>query len=519
MAAQPAAGPNVIPVPDPNLNYVFVQGNNPVPQWINMNNSIHQSLVWIGFNIPGQRNAIMTDAFTTFEEARLLTVKDIASMATTFAARTQINGRIIFGTRRTKLLKAFIHWINDFYRVSQTPTIVPLTGAMFISQLNRALSREEVRDNLKNQTSSTSDAASPGPLKNEREWKQWEEKFTNYCASHIGAFGIPLSYVIREHDDPADDPITNHPDFVSRTVARAPLDGEYYFADRLTVFKMIISFTTGQPSGDWVKDTLRYNDGRRSMNALRAHFAGEGNATRNISTADRLQESLHYKGERAMAFETFLTNCQKMFNIYETEGEPMNEETKVRFLFKRVQHDKLQSAIEALKAQQTAGTDITYTMAANHLSSAVAALPEYISRNRTVAGVTASGDGDKGKEGSSAIYNPDGSINTGFIPNWRGLSAADRAIVQTERKRLGLSSNGKGNSPKGNNSSAAGANRLKQLEVQNKKYKRQIKSMKRGKSTRTNNDDNTSDNDDDDETDAGDQFGGKNARRKKKQKK
>ena len=67
MAAQPAAGPNVIPVPDPNLNYVFVQGNNPVPQWINMNNSIHQSLAWIGFNIPGQRIAIMTDAFTTFE--------------------------------------------------------------------------------------------------------------------------------------------------------------------------------------------------------------------------------------------------------------------------------------------------------------------------------------------------------------------------------------------------------------------------------------------------------------------
>ena len=40
---------------------------------------------------------------------------------------------------------------------------------------------------------------------------------------------------------------------------------------------MIVSFTVGQPSGDWIKDTLKYSDGRKSMNALRTHFAGEGN--------------------------------------------------------------------------------------------------------------------------------------------------------------------------------------------------------------------------------------------------
>ena len=65
------------------------------------------------------------------------------------------------------------------------------------------------------------------------------------------------------------------------------------------------------------------------MKALRNHFAGEGNAFRNMAEADRLKENLLYKNERAMTFEAFLTNCQKMYNVYEKEGEAMAEEAKL----------------------------------------------------------------------------------------------------------------------------------------------------------------------------------------------
>ncbi len=85
-----------------------------------------------------------------------------------------------------------------------------------------------------------------------------------------------------------------------------------------------------------------------SITALRSHFAGEGNESRNISVAD----SLHYNHERSMAFETFLTQSQKILIIYDTENSPMDDAARVRFLFKRVH-------IEALKAQQTAGINVT----------------------------------------------------------------------------------------------------------------------------------------------------------------
>ena len=298
-------------------------------------------------------------------------VKDLTS-------RTALNGRIIVGIRRTKLLKGFTHWVEDFYRVSGTPDIVGLNTTTFRAALNVALKREEVRANLRKQLKTAADAASPGPLESERKWKTWEEKFENYCQAHIGAAGIPLSYVIRENDAPDTD--GTYTDFLSKTIACAPLEGEYYQSDRLNVFNMLVSFTTGQPSGDWIKTTPRDSNGRRSMKALRDHFAGKGNATRNKAEADRLYSDLHYKSERAMPFETFLTNCQKMFNIYKQEGEPMPEGARIRFLFKKVQHTGLQMAIASLEASQTNGAQLTYTRAANHLSQKVSTLPEYISK-------------------------------------------------------------------------------------------------------------------------------------------
>ena len=506
-AANPANPVNAAPP----AGFIPIAASVAAPLAMTEDETIIQVLYWIGFTDNGQRNSIIADSLGSYADLCMLSEKDISSMAEEWHRRTQQNNRITFGTRRTKLLKALTHWIHDFYRISGTPNIDGLNQDQFREQLLRALARAEIRKSISDGTATAAGAASPGPLESEREWKQWEEKFINYCQAHLGANGIPLSYVIRENDAPK----VNggpFPDFLAHTVACAPLTGAYYEADKRSVFQMIVSFTTGQASGDWIKATLRHQDGRRSMQALRNHFAGEGNATRNMAEADRLKESLHYKSERSMAFETFLTNCQKMFNIYEKEGEAMPDEAKVRFLFKKVQHRELQPAIAALRAQQTAGTAITYTMAANHLATAVSELPEYISKNsRNVSGVGTSNSGEKG---SADIYNSDGSIITGHIPSWRSLTQHDRSIVQAERKRLGIKG-GKGGNGKGGNKDKAESNRLKQLSANNKKLKRQIKALRR-KSGSTDDATATTEDASGDDVDAADQFGGRNRKKKKR---
>ena len=51
--------------------------------------------------------------------------------------------------------------------------------------------------------------------------------------------------------------------------------------------------------------------------------------TRRIAKAQRLRETLHYKSERSMTFQTFLDCMEHMFNMYEKEGKPFTEQAKV----------------------------------------------------------------------------------------------------------------------------------------------------------------------------------------------
>ena len=64
------------------------------------------------------------------------------------------------------------------------------------------------------------------------------------------------------------------------------------------------------------------------MQALRDHFYGEGNATKIIIEAERLQVYLHYKSERLMTFDLFFTKCQKIFSIFRYKNEEMDEKAK-----------------------------------------------------------------------------------------------------------------------------------------------------------------------------------------------
>ena len=123
-------------------------------------------LHWIGFRTEEVRNALVEDDFGSYDDLKVLTEKDISPMATNFSGRTGATGRIYFSTRRIKYLKAFTHWIRDFYPTSGLPTIVGLSAIVFKSQLDQAAEREDIRKNTADQTNTSTDAASPGPLEN-----------------------------------------------------------------------------------------------------------------------------------------------------------------------------------------------------------------------------------------------------------------------------------------------------------------------------------------------------------------
>jgi hypothetical protein len=96
-----------------------------------------------------------------------LTEKDITELQESYAKRTQNAGQMYFGLQRTKRLKATLHWIQDFGRVSEVPTLEGLTQESFKTAISIAAQRADIRKKEAKDASSVSSEASPGKLKDD----------------------------------------------------------------------------------------------------------------------------------------------------------------------------------------------------------------------------------------------------------------------------------------------------------------------------------------------------------------
>jgi hypothetical protein len=412
---------------------------------------MHYLLNAIGFNIAEQRERIIEAGLADYEDFRYLVDKDIRDMADEFGKRSQQNGRIIFGLGRTKKLTGVMHWIQDCHRTSDVPDHNNFNEQALAEAQSRALIRKSDVDLVDTNTK----AADPGKFKDERKWPEWEKAFVNYLSVIPGVNGVPLSYVVREVAEP-DDGI-EYETFSERMIERAPHNGQYYIADSRRVHNLLTGYLQGEQSESWIRSIAKRQDGRRDMIALRRHYAGEGNSTRRISDAKRIQTTLHYKSERALPFNRFLDSLQKMFTIFEEENEPLTERAKVDELLTKIQNSTLSAAVAQLRFQlNTEG--VTFTVAANHLNSAVSQTPEYQLARKIGAtntndrqqggrgGRGGRGRGGRGRGGrfgrggrGSSGKSKDSASNTNYYSpaEWNKLSFEERDKIRKERDKKG----------------------------------------------------------------------------------
>ena len=241
------------------------------------------------------------------------------------------------------------------------------------------------------------------------------------------------------------------------------------------------------------------------MDALRKHYSGEGNTSRQIAVAERIRDTLHYKNERALSFSAFLDNMQKVFNTFEEEDEIISEQAKVRMLLKKVEHPQLQDAFGALRVRASIDR-LTFTECANHLSAQVSELPDNQSARRISGAATdrtkepkrirGGGPSKDSNSKRKGIYMPDGRVWTGYYSDWSQMSSDDKQTVLDTRKK------NKGKSPKGRKVSEVGS-KLQDIKAQVAELKRTIASLNKSKAPST--DGNESDTPDN----AGDSFGGR----------
>jgi uncharacterized membrane protein YgcG len=152
-----------------------------------------------------------------------------------------------------------------------------------------------------------------------------------------------------------------------------------------------------------------------------------------------------------------------MFTIFEEENEPLSERAKVDELLTKVQHTALAAAVAQLRFQlNTEG--VTFTVAANHLNSAVSQTQDYqVARkisstntnerqqggrggrgygrfnNRGGRGGGGRGRGGRGGRGSSGDKSGKSGLNTNYYSpaEWNKLSFEDRDKIRKERDKKG----------------------------------------------------------------------------------
>ena len=89
--------------------YVPVEGDATVAADLSEADTIVQIMHWIGFTNADMRTLVINDSIRSFNDIRMLSETDITSMTTDWSSRSPATQRILFGTRRTKLVKALMH--------------------------------------------------------------------------------------------------------------------------------------------------------------------------------------------------------------------------------------------------------------------------------------------------------------------------------------------------------------------------------------------------------------------------
>ncbi len=93
----------------------------PRPQVIPVMNTI---LGWIGFEQAATRDRIREEGFETFADLATMKELDICNLAESYSRRTIADGRAIFGLRRIRYMIGLIHWVQDYGRIGEEPTLV-----------------------------------------------------------------------------------------------------------------------------------------------------------------------------------------------------------------------------------------------------------------------------------------------------------------------------------------------------------------------------------------------------------
>ena len=186
-------------------------------------------------------------------------------------------------------------------------------------------------------------------LEASRKWYRWVVELESNLQMIIGAQGIPLSYVIRVNDAPDQ---TELETWEEKAVLAVPITGRLYNKENLTVHNIILrNIADTSDKFTYVKPYIKKYDGRTDIKALRSRYENVAMQEQYVVKAKRTIETIHYRNERAMTFEKFVSKIVKDIDELEKRWRGMNNAENFEIIWNRVSNAELSQYLTALKVQ------------------------------------------------------------------------------------------------------------------------------------------------------------------------
>jgi len=229
----------------------------------------------------------------------------------------------------------------------------------------------------------------PAAFKKETKWRTWKEQFVTYLGTKTGISKAPLTYVIRETEDPADP--EDFDDDHDLEVLMTPHIGDAHKRDNGAVYDELKTLLVNSPAYTWIRLHDHLRNGRGAWFALIEHFEemNEQNCIKDAAYANIRNAS--YAGERRnWTYEQYYHVHQDAQYDLETYGENISENKKVTDFLRGISAPQCEAAKAVVLSNTVYMNDFT---AAAQCTLNVAILNSNINNRRNISGTNRKNNG------------------------------------------------------------------------------------------------------------------------------
>jgi len=198
-----------------------------------------QILTWIGINPATVRNAIISDFLSGgLDGLRDMSSDDIKSTFASYVKRTDPPFPVVLSPLQKQRLRGLVLLVKDIVRANQTVGFNnDFTRESFLDEISEAITRDELRVQLKKIGESYLDSSFTHKLRGQSQFKKFMEELSSHLSMIVGVRGVSLTYVIREDVQPHFDPLIPYDEAIIQGVT---MEGPAFKIDARTVHQIIL---------------------------------------------------------------------------------------------------------------------------------------------------------------------------------------------------------------------------------------------------------------------------------------